>query len=83
MSAGAGQDRGRPESPAQGAGKALQGSGKAESHGGRAPVPRTRDAGSRGAGRGRLSLRFRGSRNQRIIDLKKTFSEGEIVLWDD
>ncbi len=30
-----------------------------------------------------LSLRFRGSRNQRIIDLKKTFSEGEIVLWDD
>lgn len=30
-----------------------------------------------------LSLRFRGSENQRIIDMKKTLATGEIVLWED
>lgn len=30
-----------------------------------------------------LSLRFRGSENQRIIDIKKTVAAGEIVLWED
>lgn len=30
-----------------------------------------------------LSLRFRGSENQRIIDIKKTLAAGEIVLWED
>ena len=28
------------------------------------------------------SLRFRGLRNQRIIDVKKTLETGETVLWD-
>ena len=30
-----------------------------------------------------LSLRFRGSSNQRIIDVKASLSAGEIVLWED
>ena len=28
-----------------------------------------------------ISLRFRGSENQRIIDMKKTFAAGAVVLW--
>ena len=30
-----------------------------------------------------LSLRFRGSDNQRIIDVKSSLAAGEIVLWQD
>ncbi len=30
-----------------------------------------------------LSLRFRGSSNQRLIDVKKTLETGQIVLWED
>lgn len=30
-----------------------------------------------------LSLRFRGSRNQRLIDMKKTLATGQMVLWQD
>lgn len=30
-----------------------------------------------------LSLRFRGSENQRLIDVKKTLAAGRIVLWED
>jgi anaerobic ribonucleoside-triphosphate reductase activating protein len=29
-----------------------------------------------------ISLRFRGSSNQRLIDMKATLAKGEIVLWD-
>ena len=30
-----------------------------------------------------LSLRFRGSDNQRLIDLPKTLAAGQVVLWSD
>ena len=30
-----------------------------------------------------LSLRFRGSSNQRLIDVQKSLQSGEVVLWDD
>lgn len=30
-----------------------------------------------------ISLRFRGSRNQRLLDLKQTLSQGTPVLWED
>ena len=29
------------------------------------------------------NLRFRGSSNQRIIDVKKSLSQKEVVLWND
>ena len=30
-----------------------------------------------------LSLRFRGSENQRLIDVPASLRQGEIVLWQD
>ena len=30
-----------------------------------------------------LSLRFRGSENQRLIDVQKSLAAGEVILWDD
>ena len=30
-----------------------------------------------------MGLRFRGSRNQRLIDVKKSLAAGEVVLWED
>ena len=30
-----------------------------------------------------LALRFRGSSNQRLIDIPATLASGRIVLWDD
>ena len=30
-----------------------------------------------------LKLRFRGSSNQRVIDVKKSLASDEVVLWDD
>lgn len=30
-----------------------------------------------------LSLRFRGSENQRLIDVKKSLASGTVVLWED
>lgn len=30
-----------------------------------------------------LSLRFRGSENQRIIDVKRSLAAGEVILWQD
>ena len=30
-----------------------------------------------------ISLRFRGSSNQRLIDIPATLASGRIVLWDD
>ena len=30
-----------------------------------------------------LDLRFRGSKNQRLIDLNRTREEGRVVLWED
>ncbi len=30
-----------------------------------------------------ISLKFRGSENQRLIDIKKTFENGDVVLWNE
>ena len=30
-----------------------------------------------------LSLRFRGSENQRLIDVQESLKEDKLVLWDD
>lgn len=30
-----------------------------------------------------ISLQFRGSRNQRLIDLKSTFAQNQIIIWKD
>ena len=30
-----------------------------------------------------ITLRFRGSSNQRLIDLPATLAKGEVVLWQD
>ena len=30
-----------------------------------------------------FSLRFRGSENQRVIDVKKSLAAGEVILWQD
>ena len=30
-----------------------------------------------------ISLKFRGSSNQRIINMKKTMAEGKVVLWEE
>ena len=30
-----------------------------------------------------LELRFKGSKNQRTIDVKKSLETGEIILWDN
>ena len=29
-----------------------------------------------------LTLQFRGSSNQRIIDVPKSFASGKVVIWD-
>ena len=30
-----------------------------------------------------IDLRFRGSENQRIIDVKKSLAEDDVILWED
>ena len=34
-------------------------------------------------GQKNISLKFRGSENQRLIDLRKSEEQGEVVLWDE